>query len=410
METSMSLTHPRLIRFIVFIVALLFALPILIGLRSMTEADVQRLYNRSPTELPDPREIVNDPPAALQRAVQYFSERIAGVAFMTKSVQQMRFTWLKDPGSPLIARSRELVFLSAFDTAAPPMDNIRNSCRVGDGRNTALWLQKLIENTQFVHSSLDTAALKIGFLIIPSKPVVYYDRLPKGTPASIRSLCAQSAVSGELEHWMVEMEEANIAASYPLALFTTKRIDPAYYPAANFHAEGESAHDAALSLLDKMFPDREPWPQARFKTAHTDADLEFILTFPRKAPMRVPDYGLNAAYLDQPATIQLREKKPAFRAVSVYTTLNSIVGGDALIIGNSFARHATPNFAPFFDKTIVFDMASATDPELTTALTELIPSADVVIFIVQDTAAKYWLWQRERDALEALDGRTNRTE
>jgi hypothetical protein len=206
------------------------------------------------------------------------------------------------------------------------------------------------------------------------------------------------------------MQSVGVPASYPLALFEQNRSDPAYYPAANFHAEGASAQDAAVSLLGQMYTEKIPWPQPSYTTREEQGDLEYILTFPRQIPKRIPDYGRHAALIDHPATTQLRDRNPAFRAALIYATADPIIGGDAVIIGNSFARHAAPNFAPAFDKTTVFDMATATDQELAMMFTDVAVDADTIIFVLQDTAAKYWLWQRERDVLEALEGGLARRE
>ncbi|MEP5729530.1 MAG: hypothetical protein ABJL67_09140 [Sulfitobacter sp.] len=398
----MSLTHPFLIRLIVALVAYVLFLPAIIGFKTLTHADILQQFNRPPTELPDLSQSLGNPPLAIQHAMRHLSERVGGVAYMTETLQKIRFNWFADPGAPLIARRGELVYLAAFDVTAPVMSNIGFSCRVGDEGQLPTWLDLLIENTQVVTQHLAPVVDKVGYLIVPSKPVLYHDQLPKGTPTSIREKCANAATSGELEHWAATVGQVDIPASYPLSLLTNNRDDPMYYPMGNFHAEGESAHDAATQLLRKIYPEHRVWPDIESQVVERAADLEFILTFPRILQFRVPNYGPHETQISDILTKQLRSQNAALKDVSIYTTNTPIIGGNALIIGNSFAKHTAPDVAPYFDRTTLYDMSSSTDEELSYVFSTLAPEADVVLFIVQDTAAKYWLWQKERDVLEAM--------
>lgn len=396
----MSLTHPLATRIWIFITASVLALPLLIGLPTLTDADLTRQYNRAPTQMPNWSSAAADPPAALQQTVQHLSERMAGVAYLTQTLQRIRFEWFNDPVSPLIARSGDLVFLSTFDPNNR-MSGLAASCRTAEGPGPAPWLQQIADNTAFLHRTLHTDAREVGFLIIPSKPVLYHDMLPKGTPASIRSQCQRSATLGELAAWQKEMITKGIPASYPLPLFQARRTDPAFYPMGNFHTEGASAHEAAVSLLKQMYPTRHPWPALDFQYMDRQGDLTHALTFTRMVPHLMPDYGVHTTNIDPDLSSQLQMRHATFRWAQVYRTPTPIIGGNALIIGNSFARHAGPYFAPAFDTTTVLNMGGVPRDALALILTELVDEADVVLFVLQDTAIKGWLWQDERDILEA---------
>ncbi|GMG83471.1 hypothetical protein LNKW23_26840 [Paralimibaculum aggregatum] len=389
------------------LVALLLAAPVAIGLLTTEPERRSRQLKRVLAPLPAAADWAGNPHAALGGLADFAADRIAGLLAASRGLAMLRHEVFADPAALNVVRNGDFIFVVDHYLVDGRRDfrALRNSCRLGGHGEP--WITALAGRVGALARGVAAPGRRIGFLAVPTKPVLYWDRLPPSVPPELRRACRRSA---ERQPWAAALHDLaraeGFAFDYPLERLAKHRDEADFYPPGNFHTEGMSAHLATWSLLAQLYPGEYRPGAPGYRTRTGTADMKDFLLYSREIVFRQPRYGRRDAHRDADAEAALIARHPDIPRLQVYRRVPAAIGGDhsgpprrGLVIGNSFAVHTVADLAPGFTETILLPtnfMAPATAQRL---FAEIIPALapDAIVFVFHDAGFK-----RERNAIERL--------
>lgn len=382
-------SRPLLCRALLIGAATLLAVPVGVGLATVDADQRARALNRPLTPLPRAGAVLSDPFGAARQLTEYAADRSLGLLGSARGLAAFRYEVLGDAGAANTVRNGNLVFVADHDLFGARQNRaIRQSCTdPGEGGLGA----RMIARGARLAEAAGAPARKVGILIVPSKPVLYADRLPAAVPAALRARCARARVeTGWAEAWRAEAAARGHVMAYPLAAFEAARDRPHFYPPENFHTEGAAAHLAAWSMLDRLYPGEFPPGSVPFETVRGVADMRSVYLYDRAIALREPQYGARTPRRDPATEARLRERYPNIRTFFAWRNRGAGTGRRALVIGNSFSQHVTPDLAVGFDETVLVFTNRLTPKGAAGIFRWLIPqwNPDAVIFVHHEAAHK----------------------
>ncbi len=330
----------------VAIVALgvLFAIPLL-GL-FQDEEDLARRQNRALNEAPEWSTLVSEPSRFFAEGRAWLSDRALFSVDASVNYRKFKYYALGDSPAANVAREGDLVLPIATDAANIDYVSVTGSCPTENDWDQMT--QSLTNGWAEINRAAELAGLSTFGVIVPSKPVLYADRLPRSIPSEIRAQCVYTAEN--------QSPAVRIASSfpdtltYPLAEFMAERDVDHFYPLENFHADGMAASRAAQSLI--YLSSLEPFREPDFTVREGNADMEPALGFARRVNFQRPDY-VSAA--DRSNTLDREVQQGAgLRAnqISAFYNANAADPRRVVIIANSFGARIAPDIASHYAETV----------------------------------------------------------
>lgn len=382
-------SHPLISRCLLLGAAAVLAAPVVLGLGTIDPAKRARALNRPLAEMPKAQSILTDPIGAVGQVADHLADRSLGLLTSARWMAAFRYEVLGDAGARTTVRQGDFTFVADHDLYGERgFRAIHASC--ADANAEGLRSQ-ITERGARLAAAAGAPERPVGFLVVPSKPVLYADRLPAAVPAELRKACAAArADTGWAKTWAADAERHGYRALYPLAAFEEERETPHFYPPENFHSHGAAGHLAAWSMLDRLYPGDYPPGGPGFRTVTGKADMRSVYLYDRRITILRPRYGKIRATRDSAAEQEIGERFPGIREFRVWRRETPTLRRRAVAIGNSFSLHVAPHIAVGFDELIlVFTNRLSVDGARAIFL-ELIPeeAPDAVIFIHHEAAHK----------------------
>ncbi len=375
------LTATPLARALLLMAALLLALPVAGGLALLDEPRRERILGRGLAPWPW-AEPGLDAPRGLTQAL---ADRALGVAASARTLAWIRYETLGDDGVVPVVRNAPLAFVTDHNLLGRRDFNaIAASCT--PDLPGAVWPAALRHRAARIAESAGAPGRAVVFLAVPSKPVLYADRLPPSVPPHLRRGC-RAADARWAEAWAGDAEQRGYAVTYPLAGFRAARDGAHFYPPENFHADGAGADLAARAALRALYPD-EPWPEPRYAPRPGRADMRPFYLYDRQITLLKRADGptpRRAHAIEARVAAEFPELPPvrAWRMREAPTRR-------AVVIGNSFVLRIAPHLARGYGELILVE-GNRLAPETTAAVFDrLIPAIDpdAVVLVYHDAALK----------------------
>ncbi|KAA9131374.1 hypothetical protein F3N42_08615 [Marinihelvus fidelis] len=232
-------------------------------------------------------------------------------------------------------------------------------------RNTAGVLKRIEQASR-------QAGIELTVATMPSKVLLYPDRIPASVPADIRQACAQLAAEDSLpEMTMAQLDTPGLRYVFPLQPIMERRDEPDFYPPGNFHANSQSSHVFARAVLEAM---DIPPGQAFDSGAQPETishDMHF-LGFDRQVTVwRYPYAAFDVTeQLRQPAWVG--ELFPNVDQYRMYETARPASERVALVLSNSFGDYMSRDLAPGFRRLYQVNMNHMQPDEITAGVKQMI--------------------------------------
>jgi len=190
--------------------------------------------------------------------------------------------------------------------------------------------------------------IRMTFAVVPSKPVLYPDRLPDTVPRHIREACLGLNPEDNIPGQLVQrLRAAPLQVYYPVETMIALRDEKEFYPPQNFHANSMINHVFAQGLLLEL--GIEPGNQYSDGAHLTKIKADMtMLGFEREATAwSYPyfAYQVEKQFQEPQWVLKTYERAQDF---FTYTTGNPASGRTAILLSNSFGAYIAPHLAPGF--------------------------------------------------------------
>lgn len=344
--------------------------------------------------------ILSRPAEYFQKIGNWIDDRIGLGLTANTLLRESKYYIFGDPPAPNITLSGEYIFLNYYsDEPKKRFASFKASC-IGPGfaGNFDRSFERLSKSFGAMKDYFGSYGVTPRLLIIPTKPVVYGDRLPESVPLWIREGCVR-----QMSHsFFSEFSRLEPNAVYPLESFITRRDEPIFYPPERFHFEGASAREAAKEYFSEF--DMNITLDDRGHTESSISDLRFAMGF--YLPIEVTGYDDIAALETQPYPdidgfeAKFREFYKNALDFEYIRNNSSVSGRTALVISNSFGKPIRDHIALGYDDLFHINIRpgdlpkESVEPLLQFLMTSLKPN-DVIV-VLHDQAAigrmEYFSW------------------
>ena len=222
--------------------------------------------------------------------------------------------------------------------------------------------------------------------VIPSKLLLYSDRLPATVPRELRKACRDlnpwNTVAGVLAS---EPASGPYKVYYPFDKMVTMRDREAFYPPGNFHANSMINHEFSRGLLSQLGIDLGDNYPSRPRLGQINSDLT-MLGFGRRISAWKYGYKKNRLKWRRQQPEWIRDYYTNARDFKRYTAENPLSPRRALVLSNSFGAyivgHLAPGFSELYHININHLKAGEANLFLTTVLDRVRPND--LLYIVHD--------------------------
>ncbi len=372
-------------------VAIVFSLPILLGLFTGGHKSRSSAENRALQPWPETRRCLSDPKAYLLDFQEYLKDRMRFVVAATTVYNRFLFDTLDISPSKRISINRPYLFFTRHGETQPPFYNLNNVGKLAD----AAAMEKLKENLELLRMEVAAPNRRIGFAIVPSKPAIYADRLPPDTPTDIRRNC-QQVMKGDHLLQPLEFGKMGLSLVYPLDDMVAQRDTPHFFPPEQFHIAGKSAHLMARKTIAAMgieiSDDYAVTPVLSTKVI----DLKRALGF--EATLNYWDYDYSKKF-----GLKREEQRP--QEVKQYHTRASefrrfrcsypMTQRRSLLIGNSFGGPLSFHLAPAYREMVFVSFNGITKADMARFREYIdVYDPDDIIFVFHDGGLHEWMINR----------------
>lgn len=238
--------------------------------------------------------------------------------------------------------------------------------------------------------SISSRGMRAVVAVVPSKPVLYPEMLPRRVPEALRKACRDY---GGSNNRMVQLRrqgaKRGLAIYYPFEEFAATRYTGNFYPKENFHWAGESIHLFMVGLFDTLGITPTTAYLAEPQVTDTRAELSRVLGVRLTATIRdydYPEFGVMERPREPAYISQWYSRASDFREAS---TDNPLTSRTALLISNSFGAFAVKHLAPAYRKVVQVNVNDVL-PEEGAGFFEAVirrVAPDDIIFLFHDEAA-----------------------
>lgn len=370
----------RSAQLVIFLIAILLALPV-IAMPSAKRLSLAQ--QRTVAELPATDKLTAQPRLYFAALNDFFADN-NWLALHAANLRQDMYLSIGGTGSNQVVRNGDFHFISRHGPGQPEFSAIGNACRLAEPDPQAM--ARLTSSYQYIRTTLEAHGIVMRVLIVPSKPVLYADRLRGRVPLRIETMCLEASKGRGRSAALAAafpLDAENVGVSYPLERFVSKRDEPHYFPPENFHANGKAAFDAAQTIAPKPTAQIVPKPELQ----RANADMTAIYG-QRRISMWIYDYAEFdiSNYLD----VMVARTWTPFQVKNLYRatrTTNSLTDRTAVIFADSFGDFVFEHLAPYYKELSLMPRTGAQPDDFVRALlwvqSEQSPPAEV-IFIVHD--------------------------
>jgi hypothetical protein len=315
------------------------------------------------------------------RLDSYLDDHIGFALELNRIYRQVQFYIFKD--SPVVnvdVGEDGFVFLNSHATVRPHSELTKLCLR------RPILVAQVRETLEILAASLADQRINMTLALVPSKLVLYPDRLPDTVPRKLRAACSeinpQDTVAGQLAHTAVG---AAYQVYYPVSQMLALRDEPAFYPPQNFHANSRLNHEFAKGFLAHMGVDPgENYSNGAY-LARIRADLP-VLGFSRWIDAwkyRYPTYKITRAIRQPDWVLKYYSRVPDF---STYSAANPLSERTVVLLSNSFGAYIAPHLAPGFKTLYHVNVSNLSGQEARIFFEELMArtGASDFIYLVHD--------------------------
>ncbi len=360
-----------------FLIAILLSLPVLL----MPAPDrLEAAQKRAVASLPSAEMFAVSPRQYFSSLIDYFEDN-NWLALHAANVRQKAFMAIGGTGTDQVVRDGEFYFITRHGPQFEPFSAINGSCRSGDA--AANHVSNLIESYTYIRSVLETKDIALRVLVVPSKPVLYPERLKGLVPSSIAASCREAFNGGGAARALAQAfptEYDNVGVSYPLEIFKAERNNPHFYPPSNFHVRGKSAFMAAQTIVPAVIaPSEDPLLEVG------EADMTFILG-ERRVPIWNYDYG--AFEIDDNLNRMVARTWTPFQFTNLFRATranNSLTDRTGVILADSFGNFMFDHLAPYYRELSLLSANGAKEEDFLRGLlwvqSDKSPPSEVIIVV-----------------------------
>ncbi|MDP5070179.1 MAG: hypothetical protein NWQ45_04700, partial [Congregibacter sp.] len=252
-----------------------------------------------------------------------------------------------------------------------------------------------IEKTRAAMTALASVARSYGatmtFAIVPSKPLLYPERLPATVPETLRKAClslkpAQSAAGQlKLAARSADIDDEGYRVFFPFGALYAMRDQPAFYPPGNFHASSMINHEFAAGLLDLM--DIEPGAafarSGRLKMIRADLNM---MGFNRRVQAWTYPYADYAVVFKHREPAWVKRYYSKARDFGQFEAAHPASQRSALLLSNSFGHYMAPHLAIGFRSLRHINVNALDASEAVSFLRQVLEKVqpDDVIYLIHD--------------------------
>lgn len=235
-------------------------------------------------------------------------------------------------------------------------------------------------------SIIDRQGATMTYAVVPSKPLLYPDRLPYTTPARFREACLSidplQSAAGQLRE---RAQGADYRVYFPFSELAAMRDEPAFYPPENFHSASRINHEFARGLLHELDIDvgRAYSKDAYLGVIRADMDL---LGFRRDADAWIYPYADYETVFSHREPSWVVRHYPRARDFGTFVSANPASTRSALLLSNSFGKYVAPHLAPGFKSLHHINLNALRKTEAEAFLRQVLAQIqpDDVIYLVHD--------------------------
>lgn len=356
-------------------------------------------HGRNLNPPPTAKTLRQDPKSAIKTAKLWFQDRVGFGILAGDLYRWVKYFVLSDSPVPNVGRNGDYFFMLSKDPRIEPNDPGRfqyvyDSCPPSEEwpdilrRQSAAWEQ--------IRTTLTDAGYKPGLLIIPTKKLVYPEKLPRDIPEHLRVAC---------EAMTDPLAPASLAASenpdvvFALNEFIERKDEPHFYPPENYHCNGGSSLRSAQVYFQQTRDDLPNLPDIQIKD--WNADIGRVLGMQRVVKMQRMDYAALGVQKSVPLRKTVSEHVPRARNYQAYVRRNAETTTNGLVLSNSFGTTLGEPLALGFRRTFQINTNFFQREDLGDVFNDLLQDQrfSEIIFVIHEQAF-HGLWlQHIADAL-----------
>lgn len=366
-------------RLLIVCVALVLLLPAVAGFFTNHKAR-QNWEKRELASLPEATQLRSS--KAFFKSLEAFIDDHIGFATpLNRIYRQVQFYLFKDsPVASVDVGEDGFVFLNSHDVSRPHTA-ISRLCIPN-----AVQMRRTAAAMQGFASLVRAQGLSVSYAIVPSKVLLYPEKLPMTVPARFRKAClsldpGQSA-AGQLRDGATG---EGYRVYYPFETLFALRDQPAFYPPENFHAASMINHEFARGLLETLGIDPGPAYAngARLEVIRADMDL---IGFKRKAQAWIYPYSDYEIVFRHRQPEWVRDHYAKARDFGIFTTAKPASTRSALLLSNSFGKYIAPHLAAGFKTLHHINLNALKPTDAREFLRQLLDQVELddVIYLIHD--------------------------
>ena len=248
------------------------------------------------------------------------------------------------------------------------------------------WARKARDSMHNIGHWIEANGATLTFAFVPSKIMLYPDKLPATVPATLRQACVELAPESILASRLTQQPAgAPYASYYPLALMRASRDVESFYPPGNFHANSRINHLYAQGLLKTLNIDPGSSYSAHEKLANISGDLTsmgFIRTVSAWT-YNYPEYKIRRT---RKSPEWVMDFFPKVTDLSVFATAQPASNRKAVLLSDSFGAFMAPHLAPGFKRLLHININSISKAEAEPLISAIMArfKPDDIIYLKHD--------------------------
>jgi hypothetical protein len=255
----------RRARLLSCLMALALLVPVA-SLRLQTTQQLEQFHNRTLNAWPADRAFLGDPTTWFREARAWLTDRVYPIRHAARWRQRLLLHVLHtSPQANIVLGDDGFIFLTGVDESTR-YSIIEGTCINAHTAEAGVALRRAL--AQLAQYS-ERSGIAVDVIVLPTLLTMYPERLPRSIPQAYRDACAARA-RGESPLLDV-IAPAGLHYSFPYRELRAARDDPAFFPQADWHANGLSAKVARDNYLQQF--GLAPPPAERLKRIDKPSEI-----------------------------------------------------------------------------------------------------------------------------------------
>lgn len=316
------------------------------------------------------------------RLDDYLDDHMGFALTLNRWYRKMQFYWFSDsPVANVDVAAEGFLFFNSHSTKRP------HSLMGALCRTRPRLAERFSQEFTALADAFQADGVRSVLAIVPSKVMLYPERLPATVPQETRQNCISiDPLSTVPATAVAELSSQGYEAFYPILEMKALRDEEAFYPPANFHASSKINHVFARKLLGHIGidPGEKYSAGARLRTVRGDlTTMGFAYTV---EAWRYP-YAAYQISRDREWAGWVLEHYARARDYALYGAASPASERRALLLSNSFGAFFAPHLAPGFREVLHVNLNHLQEHEAAgflSAVVEKFRPTDL-IYLVQDS-------------------------